>query len=245
MIAVLFLNELRKTRRSLALLLMVACPLVVVMFNTAMLLNSGGRAAKMGMWDGFWLGNFALWCYFMLPMYIALATAFLSGGEHRNHTWRLVFTMPVSPYQVYLAKALLAYAFVAGATLVLYLMTLLAVLFISLFGYPMAGAFSFAAAPFMLRIGIGCLPILIIHHILSWRFSNMVLPLAAGVFGTLGVMQLGASKYWVYWPWAYTMMASNGPDAAMQNKAMLIAAALAALLYGVSALLFARRNLSR
>ncbi|QNB00381.1 ABC transporter permease subunit [Massilia sp. Se16.2.3] len=124
LLATLFRLEAMKARRSLALLMMLACPLMVVLLNTGMLLRQvGADGVPPRAWEGFWLGNQALWCYFMLPLYLALCTALVNGVEHRQHGWRLMLTLPVGARQLYLAKLLLALTMAAIAHLCLLLFT--------------------------------------------------------------------------------------------------------------------------
>ena len=69
MLLKLFRIELFKTRHSLALFMMLACPLMVVLLNTAMLIKGANFAkADQKMWTFYWIGNMAIWCYFMLPL---------------------------------------------------------------------------------------------------------------------------------------------------------------------------------
>lgn len=132
-----------------------------------------------------------------------------------------------------------------GACFMLYGLAAAGVLVISLFGRPAENAMAFPAGAYFARIALGCLPTLTIHHVLAWRFPNLVLPLAAGVFGTIGIMQVGSSEYWVYWPWSYSMMAANGSTAALQLQAMLLAVAVAASFYAMASLSMVRSNLHR
>jgi lantibiotic transport system permease protein len=235
--------ELLKIRRSLALLMMVAIPLMVVVLNAAMLLKRPGLAALGPQhWPMYWMGNTGLWCYFMLPLYIALVTGLLNGQEHKNQTWRLMLTLPVSPYQLYAAKGLLALLFVLGANTVLIAGVVLSVGVLGVSGANIEGAF---AAPMLLpvaKVTLACLPVLVIQHAVSWRFQNIVLPLAIGVVATMGIVQIGSSAKWVYFPWSYPMMAVNGSDVAMQQQALLLAAVAGSLLFAASTFVLGRRE---
>lgn len=221
MLATLFRLEMLKARRSLALLAVLACPLMVVLLSTGMLLRQA-RAGGPGpaAWNGFWLGNQALWCYFMLPLYLALCTALVNGAEHRQHGWRLMLTLPVSARQLYAAKLLLALAMLAVAHVCLLLLAM------AVDALPWTsraeGHPAQAMAVALLAALVGSLPILVLQHSLSWASQSIVVPLVVGVCATMGIVQLGSSEYWRFFPWSYPLMAANGSDPAMRREALVL-----------------------
>ncbi|MES3024995.1 MAG: ABC transporter permease [Pseudomonadota bacterium] len=236
--------ELLKIRRSLALFMMVGIPLLVVAFNVLIVVKRYDLPAlNVKQWAEFRMNVSGLWCYFMMPLYIALVTGLLNGLEHKNQTWRLMFTLPVAPWALYAVKALLAWLFVVGACVVLVAGYVAAALLLGLAGAGNMQA-AFDPAPFKLlaTVSLASLPIVVIQHAVSWRFQNLVLPLALGVIATMGILQIGSSKYWIYYPWSYAMMAAHGSDGAMQQKALLLSLGVAALLFAVSTFVLGRRE---
>ncbi len=235
--------ELLKVKRSQALWMMFAIPLVVAALNLAILLKRtaiGDLGEKQ--WLRFWMSNTMLWCYFMMPLYIALVTSLLNGHEHKNQTWRLMLTLPISQRELYVAKAVLAWLFVAGANAVLVGAIALAVAVLGVAGASQQGAFAFPMVAFWAKVSLACVPVLMIQHAVSWRVRNLVLPLALGVIATMGITQIGSSEHWVWYPWSYTMMAANGSQAAMRSEALLLAAGVGAALLAASALILGRRE---
>ncbi|MET0856102.1 MAG: ABC transporter permease [Telluria sp.] len=228
--------ELLKVKRSQALWMMFAIPLVVLLLNVLMLLKRFPISALgEAPWMRLWMSSTALWCYFMMPLYIALITSLLNGLEHKNQTWRLMLTLPVSQRQLYVAKALLAWLFVAGANAILVGSISLTILLLGLAGASQQGAFVFPMLAFWGKVSLGCIPVLMIQHAVSWRVRSLVLPLAVGVMSTMGVAQIGSSEHWVWYPWSYALMAANGSDAAMQSQALMLAAAVGAVLFALTA----------
>ncbi|MEJ7808192.1 MAG: hypothetical protein WKG03_19995, partial [Telluria sp.] len=71
--------ELLKIRRSLALLMMFAIPMVVVGLHFLILIKQNSMA-QIGptSWHNYWTGVTGVWSYFMLPLYIALVTGLLT-----------------------------------------------------------------------------------------------------------------------------------------------------------------------
>ena len=235
--------ELLKVRRSQAQWMMIAIPLLVVLLNVLMLIKRTPVASLTDAhWLRLWQSTTALWCYFMLPLYIALVTGLLNGHEHKNGTWRLMLTLPISQRQLYVAKAVLAWLFVLGANVVLVGGTSLAIGLLGLAGAALTGAFAAPMLAMLAKISLACIPVLLIQHAVSWRVRNLVLPLAVGVIATMGVLQIGSSTYWAWYPWTYPLMAANGSDTAMQSHAMWLAAGVGAALFALTALVLGARE---
>ena len=236
--------ELLKVKRSQALWMMVAIPLVVVLLDLLMMLKRTAIGALADThWTRLWMGNTLLWCYFMMPLYIALVTSLLNGHEHKNHTWRLMLTLPVSQRQLYVAKAVMAWLFVAGANAILIGATALAIALLGLAGASQKGAFVFPMLSVWAQVSLACIPVLLIQHAVSWRVRNLVLPLAVGVIATMGITQVGSSEYWVWYPWSYALMAAGGSDPAMQLRALLLAAGVGAALFAATAFVLGGREI--
>lgn len=235
--------ELLKVKRSQALWMMFTIPLVVVLLNLLMLLKRTAIGALGDThWARFWMGNTMLWCYFMMPLSIALITSLRNGHEHKNQTWRLMLTLPVSQRQLYVTKAVLAWLFVAGANAILIIATAFAIALLGLAGASQTSAFVFPMLVFWGKVSLACMPVLMIQHALSWRVRNLVLPLAVGVMATMGITQIGSSEHWVWYPWSYALMAANGSDPAMQSQALMLAAGVGAALFAATALVLGERE---
>lgn len=204
--------ELLKTKRSLALLMMFLSPAAVVLVNSLLLINNEGVMVAQKGWSIFWLTNYSMWSYFMLPLYIALITALLNGIEHKVSGWRLMLSTPLSQWQLFIAKFVLAWLYVLGASLALFLQVALVIGLFKLFGYEGAKWWSLNISVNLMFSLIACLAILIIQHMISWRWENIVVPLSLGVIATMSIVQVGSSKFWIYDPWTYVLMATNAAD---------------------------------
>ena len=157
-----FRIELLKIRRSLALLMLLACPLMVVLLVFGVGLRQTDAADfSEKTWFAMWQTSSAIWCYFMLPLYIALITGLLNGNEHKNQTWRLMLSLPISSRQLYFTKALLAWIFVIGANLLMAIYISLAALVLGLLDYPMQGAYEFPIWYAVASTSLACLPVLL------------------------------------------------------------------------------------
>ncbi len=218
--------EILKTRRSLALLMMFLSPLAVLFVNLMLLFNNEGQAVAKNGWGIFWAGNYAMWGYFMLPLYIALITALLNGIEHKVGGWRLMLSFPVSQMALFTAKFVLAWLYVLGASIIFFLMVLLCVLVLNSVGYEgenlLAAEFSFKLVYSLLA----CCGILMIQHIVSWRWANIVAPLTLGVVATMSIVQAGQSRFWQYDPWTYVLMSTNTPDVQIRWLVIVLSVSL-------------------
>lgn len=238
MIIKLMRVELLKVRRSLALMMMFACPLMVALLMLAVELKSKrGWSLEM-----FWASHTAVWCYFMYPLYIALVTGLLNGNEHKNATWRVMLTMPVSARQLYVAKLLLALCFIIGANLVLVGLVSLSAFALRQAGHVLPGTIDFSILYRVLIISLAGLPIVVAQHWVSWRVQNIVAPLALGVIATMGITQIGQSKEWVYYPWTYAMTSIHATSVDARVLAVQLALAVGAGLFLVSTLWVGRRG---
>ena len=218
--------ELLKTKRSLALLMMFLSPLMVLLINLLQLLhNEGKMIAEHGL-SIYWLSNSALWGYFMLPLYIALITALLNGTEHRSNGWRFMMTLPVKQKYLFLAKLILAWIYLIGASLVLFLSTLLSIVCLEAFGISGSDMLSFEVIQNLICSTIACLAILTIQHIVSWRCKNIVAPLGLGVVATMSIVQLSHTKYWHFNPWTYILTSTNSAEPTMQTLAITYSLAI-------------------
>ena len=218
--------ELLKTKRSLALLMMFLSPLMVLLVNLLLLLNNEGKLIGEKGWGVFWMQNYALWGYFMMPLYIALVTALLNGIEHRSNGWRFMMSLPIKQKDLFLAKLILAWLYLLGASAVLFLSVLLSILCLDAFGITGADMLSFEVSQKLIYATVACLAILTIQHIVSWRWKNIVAPLGLGVVATMSIMQFSHSKYWHFNPWTYTLMTTNGADPTGQTLALVYSLAI-------------------
>lgn len=224
--------ELMKVKRSLALMMLLACPFMVSLlcFGLQLRINKTSVVAA----PMYWMGNTAIWGYFMLPLYIALVTGLLNGNEHRNGTWRLMLTLPISARQLFISKFVLAILFMLGANFILFVMASVAMIIFSAIGLTVNGNFTSSFFQFLSCASISALPILVLQHWISWRVQNIVAPLAVGVLGTMGIVQVGQSKEWVYYPWSYVMNALNASSSEVRIQALTLAFVLATLMLALA-----------
>lgn len=238
--------ELLKIRRSLVLLMTVACPLAIVGLMLLVGLRDVSPAEMTpDRWRMLWMSISAMWAWFMLPLFVALSTSLINGNEHRNQTWRLTLSLPVGRTELFAAKALVAVVLVVAAHTVLLGATVLGIAALGMSGFPLAGAFDGVPDRVVWAAPLAVLPLLVIHHALSWRVASIVPPIAVGVVATFAAMQIGGhSEAWVWWPWTYPLIATNAASEAAQELVLILAPVVAAGLFGLSAWWLSRREVT-
>jgi hypothetical protein len=235
--------ELLKIRRSLVLLMTLACPMAVVALVFAMNLRKASpQTMGPDQWTMLWISVSAMWSWFMLPLYVALSTSLINGNEHRNQTWRLMLGLPITQVELYAAKALIAIVLMLGAHLALLASTALAICGLGLFGYALEGAFPTRLASLLWAAPVAALPMLVLQHAISWRIRSIVPPLAVSVVATFAAIQVGSSEYWLWLPWTYPMAASNATSEATRATALILAPALAIVLFPLTSWWLGRRE---
>lgn len=237
--------EFLKIRRSLVLLMTLACPLAVVLLVFCMNLRNATPATMTGdQWTMLWSSVSAMWSWFMLPLYVALSTSLINGNEHRNQTWRLMLSLPIDARELYAAKAIVAAVLMLGAHVAVLASTALAIVALGLLGFPLAGAFQVHPAATLWAAPLAALPVLVLQHAVSWRLSSIVPPLAVAVVATFAGIQVGSSEFWPYLPWTYPLVSANATSEVARTGAVVLGPVLAAVLFPLTAWWLGRREIA-
>lgn len=237
--------ELLKIRRSLVLLMTLACPLAVVVLVFVMnLRNATPQTMAAEQWAMLWASVSAMWSWFMLPLYIALSTSLINGNEHRNQTWRLMLSLPISKVELYSAKAATAILMMLGAHIALLTSTALAIGLLGLLKFPLTDAFTVRPLAMLWAAPLAALPLLVLQHAVSWHLRSIVPPLAIAVMATFAAIQVGSSEYWPYIPWTYPLVATNAASETARTSAVILGPALATVLFPLTAWWLARREVA-
>jgi len=237
--------EFLKLKRSQILLMTLLCPLSVVVLQFLMVIENSGQAITDKGWGMYWMGAISLWYMFMLPLYISLVTMLMNAVEHKNSTWRLMASMPIPQWQLYLTKGLVSWLFVFFSSIVMYGLTSLSIFIMTLIGYEGQDSFS---SPFLLHLAkvmLTSLPIVLIGHMVSWRWKSVIAPLALGVVMTMTAMTLANSaEYWMFNPWTYNLIATLVNDGKSVIDALTYSAILSVILLMGSTLWLGRKEVN-
>src|SRR5256885_912486 len=116
--------EMFKLKRTLAFWSSLLVPTVVIAMTMVMNLSrSSGTQFVLDHpngWDTLMLDQtLVLWCFVLLPLFVALETALLAGLEHRENTWKYLFALPVRRWTIYVSKLIVGMVLVCLSSLVL------------------------------------------------------------------------------------------------------------------------------
>lgn len=192
--------EQRKLRRSLALLLALAAPLLIGVFLFFNLL----RDHQPRPWD-MWMANAAaVWAFFMLPMSVTALTVLVAQAEHGTKARDHLRALPLPRWHLYAAKLVWVLAVIA-------LMSL-AIAFASATAIELAGKLRPTLAPtgtlhgwsHLARFGRVYLAALLLIAIQLWialRHASFVPALAVGIGGTFFTVVAMSARIGVAIPW--------------------------------------------
>ena len=235
--------EALKLKRTSVLLMTFALPALVIIFLVGMSLKASDLSQfDEQSWLRWWSGVIALWCHFMLPLTVALVTSSINATEHKNEGWRLMLAMPVNLYSLYIAKVIIAVFLITLTSVMLWVFGLLGSAMLSgmaLTADTSWGSPLLTALPAMI---LTCLPVILIQHGISWRVPTMIVPLSVGVVATMGIVQIGSSEYWVYYPWSYMLMSSLANDVALRGQAIELSLIITPIVLFISLLMAAKHK---
>lgn len=182
--------EFLKTKRTLALLLAIALPLVVVLLNLFMFLRTKQFEAGSDGWSYFVNGNMLFWGLLMLTLYITLETALLASLEHNHQGWKHLAALPISRTAVYAAKQITTMGVVALSMAVIVLGTWLSATLTYKLNLNPAASFvgSFPWEPLLRTAGQSYLLSLLVIAIHTWiaiRFASFAFASAVGIAATV------------------------------------------------------------
>jgi hypothetical protein len=200
--------ELLKLNRTLALRLAVITPLALVVLQIIAAQQRQGYYVQQDLTDGWWefvQSTTMLWSLLMLPLFVTLETALLSGLEHGNRQLKHLFTLPVPRGAIYAAKQF-------SGMLLIGLSMLALALFLALGGLVLRlltpGLGFEAPIPWLMifqRCGLiylGGWLIIAIHTWISLRWPSFVVASAAGITLTVAGMIVAQSEWGSFYPWA-------------------------------------------
>jgi lantibiotic transport system permease protein len=241
--------EVFKLRRTLALWSALLVPAVVIAMTMAMNLSrSLGTEFVLDHpngWDTLMLDQtLVLWCFVLLPLFVALEAALLAGLEHRENTWKHLFALPVRRWTIYVSKLVVGMALVCLSSLVLAVGTAFQGWLLLKFRPDLGVTYPIPWNLIILR-NFGFVPaVLLLLAIQLWvaiRWRSFTVPMSLGISGTLiGVMLLRTLKNSIstplgptiasLFPWSlpYIMIApmtnSSLPEATarLQETALLV-----------------------
>ena len=192
--------EAFKLRRSLALLLAAVAPLLIAVFVFFNLLRLGKAAP----WAMALQMSAAFWAFFMLPMSVTALTALVAHTEHGPRAWDHLRALPMPRWHLYAAKALCVLGVVMAMSLLLALLTTLAVGAAGVLKPVVAATGPVDIAGYLLLLGRIFLAAWLLVAVQLWvalRYASFVPALAVGIGGTFFAVVATSAKIGAFLPW--------------------------------------------
>lgn len=161
------------------------------------------RKGPSGIYAGF--NVMYLFLSFTMLLTMSLLTSIIAETEHEAGTWKVIFSLPLRPFKIYICKILwVCILMLETCFLVILGLSILWLIYTSQplpFMFLVKQVFSCFLASFT---------VLIIQLWISIRISNQAIPLTVGVVGAASSLFLGRSgiKYLHWLPWAYPSLAT-------------------------------------
>lgn len=196
-----------KLKRSLAPVLAVVLPAIPGSLQLLGTLQNGAGRPSANVDPAGWFlhGAFAIWCFLLLPLYVALQCSLVAGVEHQSQGWRQVLTLPVPRSSVFLAKFLTHLALLAGGFAVLLAGTYLALRAAATLRpdvglevpFPWIDAYRLTALTFLASLFL-----LAVHSFVALRWASFALNIALAIVGVVMALALSDTRLiWLY-PWS-------------------------------------------
>jgi lantibiotic transport system permease protein len=198
--AVTLAVEAAKLRRSLALVLALAAPLLIAVFVFCNLL----RAKQAMPWTLTLQTSAAIWAFFMLPMSVTALTALVAHTEHAPRAWDYLRALPLPRWHWYAAKTLGVLALVAAMSVVLALSTLAAAetaSWVKPASAPTGSADLAVYAVLLARIFLASWLLVAVQLWIALRYASFVPALATGIGGTFFAVVATSAEVGVVLPW--------------------------------------------
>ncbi len=203
--------EFIKLKRTSILFLVFIAPLFVCSVSLLMFIHSRGIVdISENAWMLWTKSVLAMWNYFMIPLLVALLAALINGLEHRNRTWMLMLSLPISSRQLFISKLLTIWLITLFSTFLLWLYSIIMLTLISIIGTQIDLSVTNEILFSIWKFAFALIPLIIMLHAVSWYFPNIMITLSIGVMNTMFLAQIASSKYWIYFPTSYPLMATGG-----------------------------------
>ena len=192
--------EAYKLRRSLALLLAAIAPLLIAVFVFFNML----RQAKPMPWDLTLQVSASIWAFFMLPMSVTALTALVAHTEHGPRSWDHLRALPIPRWHLHASKAVCVLGVVAAMSVLLALLTLLAVEAAGMLKPAVAPRDAAQVGAYLLLLGRIFLAAWLLVAVQLWialRYASFVPALAVGIGGTFFAVVATSAKVGAVLPW--------------------------------------------
>jgi len=152
-------------------------------------------------WNAYFLMGWQILAFFLLPMYIILASTLVPQIEVRNNTWKQVFSSPQSLGNIFFSKFLTIQLMILTCFVLFNMLMLLVGVCVTLINPKLPFLSHPVDAQVLLKLNlkvyISTLGISAIQYALSLRFKNFVAPVGIGLGSVIGGV-IAMNVHWKY-----------------------------------------------
>ena len=202
--------ELLKLRGSKILWIVILAPIFMVAQGAFNLIRYYDIFTGKGqnVWEQLYTQSMIFYVMILFPVLISIVMTLIARIENANNSWKHYLSLPIDREKIYGIKFIIGCGLIFINILVLIVSVLVAGKIINAPGtIPYKMIFIKPTVTY-----IAALPIMAILYVLSIRFSHMAIPLGIGIGLTLPAMLVANSKYWIFYPWTYPIMAALEGD---------------------------------
>ena len=200
--------ELLKTRRTLALVMTLLAPAIIAVIQFAMYIQNRDyylAHADQDQWLTLNQNSMVFWSLMMMPLFVTLETALLSGLEYGRKNWTLLYTMPVPRWAFYAAKEAISMALIGISILVMWGLAVLVGLILQTIEPAYGLRVDLIPWKQMLTgyalVYLAAFLIISIHLWVSSRWPNFVVALGFGIAATVTAVLIFQSDWGRFFPW--------------------------------------------
>jgi lantibiotic transport system permease protein len=189
-----------KLRRSLALVLALAAPLLIAVFQFFQYL----RMPRTMPWDQWAMSAAAIWAFFLLPMSVTALTALVAQVEHAPRSWDSLRALPRPRWHLYAAKLAWILVVVSGMAVLVLASTVLALHLAAAVdpSHAPTGRLHLGKALMLhLRMVLAAFLMIAVQLWLALRYASFVPALATGIAGTFFAVVATSAKAGLVLPW--------------------------------------------
>ncbi len=240
--------ETLKLKRTLAVWMVLIAPSVVVALNFAMLLDRGAAylTEAASAWQALAQNVLLFWALLMLPLFVTLETALLGGVDHNNQQWKPLYALPIPRWAVVAAKLISALALIGAGTLVLWLETIAAGLFLHTLKPEIATGTPVPAFGLLQPMALTFLIawcIIAIHQFVALRWPSFTFAIGFGIaMAVINFMIIQSDKWSKFFPWSWPGYAIMKENADFLPMALLLGLAGGLIVAVIGTALVARRE---
>lgn len=216
----IFEIEILKLKNSKILSIVILAPIFMVVQGALNLIRYYNLFTGKGqdVWKQLYSQSMIFYVGVLLPVLVSIVMTLMARIENANGSWKHYLSLPVKKEKIYGIKFIIGCGLVFINIAVLIVSMIIAGKVIGIQGHMPYNMILIQP----MAVYVSSLPIMAILYVLSIRFSHMALPLGVGIGLSIPAMIVANSKFWMFYPWTYPIMAGLGGDMDTFSKGNIV-----------------------